>query len=220
MGLGIVLVGVVQVVGGNPRDVQFLGQAQQVLGDAALDVQPVVHEFAEVVFLAEQVLEFRGGGLGLVVLAQAQLGLDLAGGAPRRGDDALVVGVEQVAVQPRVLAEHRVEGGDGGGLEEVLHAGVVVAQQRHVRVEATAGDVVALLAFVGAPLDTGLVVACGTRGHIGLDADDRLDAGLGCLVPEVEGTEEITVVGGGQSGHPQPVGLLKEFGQACSTVKH
>ena len=214
------LVGVVQVVGSDQRDFQFLGKAQKVLGHAALDVQAVVHDFAEVVFLAEKVLELGGGGLGLVVLAEAELRLDLAGGAPGRGDDALVVGVEQVAVQARVLAEHRIEGGKGRSLEEVLHAGVVVAQQRHVRVEATTGDVVSLLAFVGAPFHAGLVVACGTGGHIGLDADDRLDAGLGCLVPEVEGAEEVTMVGGGQSGHPQPVGLFKEFCQTSSTVKH
>ena len=122
VGLGVVFVGVVQVVGGNQRDVQFLGQAQQVLGDPAFDVQAVVHELAEVVFLAEDVLELGGRGLGLGVLAQAELGLHLAGGAAGGGDEALVVGVQQVAVQARVLAEDRIQGGDGGGLEQVLHA--------------------------------------------------------------------------------------------------
>ena len=42
----------------------------------------------------------------------------------------------------------------------------------------------------------------------------------GCLVPEVEGTEQVAVVGGGQGGHAQPVGFFKEFRQARSTVKH
>ncbi len=41
VGLGVVLVRVVQVVGGHEREVQFLGQAQQVAGDAPLDVQAV-----------------------------------------------------------------------------------------------------------------------------------------------------------------------------------
>ena len=81
VGLRVVLVRVVQVVGGDQRDLQFLRQPQQVRGDPALDVQAVVHQLAEVVLLAEDVLVLGGRLLGLGVLAQPQPGLDLA----RRG---------------------------------------------------------------------------------------------------------------------------------------
>ena len=70
VGLGVLRVGVVQVVGGHQGQVELLGQAQQVLGHALLDAQPVVHELAVEVLRAEDVAELRRGLHGLVVLAQ------------------------------------------------------------------------------------------------------------------------------------------------------
>ena len=219
MRLGVVLVGVVQVVGGHQRKVQFLGQAQQVAGDAPLDVQAVVHEFAEVVLGAEDVAEFGGRLDGFPVLAEPEPRLDLAGRAAGGGDQAFRVGVQQLTVQPGPFAEDRVQGGDRGGTEQVPHALVVVAEQRHVRVGAAAGDVVLALVFL-APADAGLVRARGAGGDVGLDADDRLDALVRGPLPEVEGTEEVAVVRGGEGGHAQPFGFVEELPQPGGTVQH
>ena len=85
--------------------VQVLGQPQQVPRDPAFDVQAVVHQLAEVVLLAEDVAEFRGGLHRLPVLAESQPGLDLAGRAARGGDQPFGVGVEQFTVEAGPLAE-------------------------------------------------------------------------------------------------------------------
>ena len=79
-------VGVVQVVGGDHRQLEVVGQSQQAVADPRLDVQAVVHQLEEVVVPAEDVAELGGAGAGLVVVADAQPGLDLPGRAAGGGD--------------------------------------------------------------------------------------------------------------------------------------
>jgi hypothetical protein len=179
----------------------------------------VVHELAEVVLGAEDVAELGRGLEGFPVLPEPEPRLDFAGRAAGGRDQALGIGVQQLAVQPGPLAEDRVQGGDRGGAEQVPHADVVVAQQRHVRVGATAGDVILALVLF-APAHAGLVCARGSRRDIGLDADDRLDALVGGPLPEVERPEEVAMVRGGQGGHAQPLGLIEEFPEARRAVQH
>ncbi|SIJ37769.1 Uncharacterised protein [Mycobacteroides abscessus subsp. abscessus] len=179
--LRIGFVGVVEVVRGHERDVHLPGKAEQILGHPLLDREPVVHEFAVVVLGPEDLPVLARRGLRLVVLAQAQSGLDLTRGAAGGGDEALGVVLQEVEVEAGPLRGHGVEGGMRGGLEEVAHARVVLRQQGHVRVEAAAGEVVGLLRFVGAPLHPGLVSPVGAGSDVGFDADDRLDVGLGRL---------------------------------------
>ena len=57
--LGVLGVGVVQVVGRQQRQVEVLRELQQVVLDAALDVEAVVHELAEEVLRAEDVAVVR-----------------------------------------------------------------------------------------------------------------------------------------------------------------
>ncbi len=108
---GVVGAGVVQVVGGDQRQVELLGEAQQVLVHAPLDVEPVVHQLGEVVARAEHVAQLGGGLERLVVLAQPEPGLHLAAHAARGGDQAAGVGLQQLAVQPRELDVDGVEAG-------------------------------------------------------------------------------------------------------------
>ena len=216
MGLRVLGVGVVQVVGGHERQLQVLGELEQVAGDPLLDPQAVVHELAVVVLGAEDVAELRRGLPRLLVLAQAQAGLHLAGGAAGGGDEALAVGVQQLAVHAR-LVQLALQGRQGRGAEQVLHALGGLREQRHVRVGAAARDVVP--AAVG-ELHAGAVGAGGARRQVGLHADDGLDPRVAGLVPEVEGPEDEAVVGRRQGGHPQFVAGLEEVVEACRTVEH
>ena len=216
VGLGVLRVRVVQVVGGHERQAEVLGQAQQVLGHALLDAQPVVHQFAVEVLCAEDVAELCGGLHGLVVLAQPQPGLHLAGRAARGGDEPLAVLVEQLPVHAG-LVQLALQGRLGGCAEEVLHALTGLRQQGHVGVGAGARDVVAPAVR---ELDAGAVLAGRARREVGLHADDRLDAGRARLVPEVERSEHEPVIRGGQRVHAQPVALLEEVVQARGTVQH
>ncbi len=91
LGLRIGLVHVVQVVGGDQRHAELLGELEQVAHRAPLDLDAVVGDLGEEVLLAEDVLELRRGLARLVVLTEAQAGLHLAADAARGRDDALRV---------------------------------------------------------------------------------------------------------------------------------
>src|SRR4051794_37398367 len=82
-----------------------------------------------------------GGPAGLVVLAEAQAGLDLAADAAGGGDEAVGVLRQQLAVDARleVVALHR---GQRAHPEQVVHAGGGPREQGHVGVGAAAADVV------------------------------------------------------------------------------
>ena len=95
---GVVLVGVVQIVGADQRDAEVLGDPQQIRHHAAFDRQPVIHDLGEVVLFAEELLELRGRRSCGVVLAETQTGLHLARRAAGRGDQALAVFLQQLAV--------------------------------------------------------------------------------------------------------------------------
>ena len=77
MSVCVVLVDVVRVVGEQQRGVDLFRQSQQVGANLAFDGHAVVHELAEVVILAEDLLVGTSRLDGLVELPQPQSGLDL-----------------------------------------------------------------------------------------------------------------------------------------------
>src|SRR5690606_8661855 len=123
--------------------------------DALLDGVAVVHDLEEVVVGAEDVAVVARGLVGRFGLAEAQPGLDLAGGAAGGGDDALGVLGDEFAVHAGLVVV-ALEGGLAGEAEEVAGALGVLGDHGHVRVGAGAGEVVAALAGL-APED-GLLV--------------------------------------------------------------
>ena len=78
VGAGVLPGDVVAVVGGNDRNVQGLGQPNQVGDDALLDLQTLILEFDEIVVLSKNILVFPGDLPGLFVLPSGQVGADLA----------------------------------------------------------------------------------------------------------------------------------------------
>src|SRR5690606_14300342 len=217
--VGVLGLGVVQVVGRQQRGPELLAQPDEVGQRAPLDLQPVVHDLDEEVVLAEDVLQLAGGAARLVVLAEPQPGLDLARGAAAGRDQPLRVGLHELAVDARPLAELALERGERAHPEQVVHAGGVLGQQRHVRVRAARGHVVGALGLV-APPHTALVEPAGARRHVRLDADDRLDVELLGGAPEVVGAEQVAVVGGGQRGLAEPLRLGEQLLHPCGAVQH
>ena len=218
MGLGVLGLGVVQVVGRDERDVEVLGEAQQLALGLPLDGDAVVHDLGEEVLLAEQVLELAGGLAGLVVLAEPQPGLDLAADAASGRDEPVGVLGEELAVDAR-LEVVPLQRGQRAHPEEVVHAAGGPGEQRHVGVCATATDVVAAGAVV-APAGPGLVAAVGAGGEVGLDADDRLDAVGAGLGPELVGAEDVAVVGRRDGRHAHLGGALEQLVDARGAVEH
>ena len=107
----VLLVRVVQVVRREQRQAQVLRQLEQVAAHPTfdVDVEVVLHELAVEVALAEDVTELGGRLDGLVVLPEAQAGLDLARGAARRADETLAVLLQQLTVEARVLRVDLIE---------------------------------------------------------------------------------------------------------------
>ena len=192
------------------------GEPQQPVADPLLERQVVVHQLEEVAVATEDVLVVGGGLTGRVVVAVAQVDLDLAGRAAGRRDDALAVLGEQLAVDARLL-EEPVAPGAGAQPEQVVHALGGLREQRHVGVGAASRDVVgAAVVEVDAlalePRDVG--------GDVGLDADDRLDPrGLGLLV-ELVGAEHVAVVGHRDRRHAELGGALGQRVEAGRAVEH
>jgi hypothetical protein len=174
MRLGLVPGDVVRVVRGQRRQVQLAGDVEQPVADPTLDVQAVVHQFEEEILGAEDVPEVGRRLQCLRRLAEPQPGLHLTGGAAGRGDDALGVPGDQLAVHPRLVVV-ALDAGQAGELEQVPQAGGVGREHRHVGVRATAGDVVAALPVAGLPPEDRLLVVPVVRGEVRLDAQHRLD---------------------------------------------
>src|SRR5580693_10087778 len=172
-----------------------------------------MHQLGIEVAGPEDVTELRGRGERLVVLPEPQPGRYLAAGAPGRGDDPLGVPRQQVAIHPG-LAEIAFQRRERGQLEEVVHALSGLREQRHVRVSAGAGDVVVLLGWC-TPAHWLLVPAVLGR-DVGLNADDRLDAGGLRLRPEVVSAVDVAVVGDRDRWHAGPLALAEQLLQACS----
>ena len=129
-----------------------------------------------------------------------------------QGDDSLGVGGELFHVGTRAVV-HAVDVRVGDQLDEVLVAGEVPGDEGLVvdlvlrvvlRAELVLGDIVdvvgALAVALGA-LGLGVVV-----DEVDLAADQRLDAGLFAGAVEVDGAEEVAVVG--QGGHVELLAAL------------
>jgi len=94
-----------------------------------------------------------------------------------------------------------------------------------VGVGAGARDVAALAEFVGAALprltpEDRLLVVAAARRDVGLDADDRLDAGLASRLVELVGSVHVAVVGHADRGHAEPPGLGEQRRDLRCAVEH
>jgi hypothetical protein len=176
----------------------------------------VVHQLEEEVLLAEDVLELRGGRPGLLVVADAQPGLDLAGRAAGGADEPLGVLVQQLAIGTRLVVV-ALEAGTRRQPEQVVHALGRLREQRHVREGTASGDVV-LAALV--PLHTLLLGAVRVGREVRLHADDRLDPRLAGLGVEPEGSVHVAVVGHRDGRHAQLGGAFEQRTEECGTVEH
>ena len=191
-------------------------QRQQSVAHTGLDVQTVIHQFEEVVVLAEDVLEVSGRLPCFGVVTDPQPGLDLTGGAAGRTDQPSGVFGQQLTVGSRVVEEalHR---GTRGEPEQVVHPLRGLREQRHVGIGTRAGDIVVAAVVPAHPLalETG-----GVGREVGLAANDRLDPGRLGLRVEVVGPEHVAVVGHRHGRHPEFGSALEKVGQPCGTVKH
>ena len=194
--LRVAAVHVVCIGGGDERDALALGQ----LGQPGVHLQLLGHavrlHLEEEAAGLEDVAVLAGGGAGAVHVALVGEARDLAAQAGGEADEPLRVLAEQRLVDAGVVVEP-LGVGHGGEVAEVGPALGVLGQQDEV----AAHPLAAVLPSLGA-------------GDVGLHAQDGLHPGrLGRLV-EVDGAEEVAVVGDGHGVHA-PLLHRPESGRRC-----
>ena len=222
LGVGVLGVVVVRVVGGQRRDAERPCRAAAGRrGPASRSPMPWSISSRKKLSLPNMSWNSAGRAARLVVLPEAQAGLHLARGAAGGGDQALGVLAEQLAVGAGLVVE-ALQARARRQPEQVVHARRCLGPHRHVGVGATARDVVAALlgGVPAAPAHPAALVAAGAGGEVGLQTDDRLDAVLARLGPEVEGPVQVAVVGHRDRGHPQLRRPLEQAVQQRGAVEH
>ena len=214
--VGVLGVRVMQVVRGKQRQVEIAAQPQQVLDDPLLDVEAVVHQLQVEVAGPEDVAELGRTAPRVLVVADAQPGLDLTGGAPGRPEQSVRVFGEELAVGAR-LVEEPLGARSRREPEQVVHAGVVGRQQRHVGERAATGYVVVT---AGRPAHSGSLEPGGAGCEVRLHADDRFDAGRARPRVELVGPELIAVISHRERRHTHPGRLGQQLRQPGRAVEH
>ena len=181
VGPGVLLIQIVAIIGGDERDAGLPAEVDELPVDLLLLREAIGLQLEEEIAAAEDVVEFaryRLPGLG----APAHAGLrHLPTEASRQPDQSLAMLAQQLLVDARVVIEalqvaHRVQVG------QVLPADVVLGQEDQV-----------------VALSLGPIVAIGR--DVGLAAEDGLDPVLARALVEIEGPEQVAVVGDGHGLH-------------------
>ena len=217
VGLVVVLVRVVAVVGGDDREAEVLGDAQQLGVGALLLGDAVVLQLDEEVVGPEDVAQAgRLVAAGLVALVHQRL-QDVPAQAAGGDDQALLVVLEDLPVD---LGLHVValEERPARELDEVLVADVGLGQRGEVVVGLAAAlgvaAAVVLAPPAGGPLGALLV------GHVQLGADDRLHLVLLARLVEVEDPVHVAVVGDADGRLPVGGGLGHHVAHPGRAVEH
>ena len=192
VGLVVLAVGVVRVVGGEQRGADPFGDLDQLRVGFVLGGDPVILQFDEQVVLAEDLLQSSGLVECAFLVAVEQRLQHVPTEAPGGGDQSIGVLLEQLPVDPRLVVV-ALEERQARELDQIAIAGFVLGQQGEVVVELFAAFGVAArvvdAAASGRPF--GAVVV----GHVGLGADDRLDALLAAFLVELERAVHVAVIG-------------------------
>ncbi|CAK8715510.1 hypothetical protein LDFHOB_04825 [Candidatus Electronema aureum] len=202
VGIGLVLVQVVAVVGGDQLDAEIIAQFLQADIDLCL-LRDAVLLHLEVKPVAEELLQLKSLLPGRVHAAVADQPRHLAMQAGGEGDQAFVMAGEQLAVNARLVVKarclcHRSQ------LHQIAVAVLVHRQQDEVEVVARALVVDEMVGL----------------GDVQLAADDGPQPGLLRLGVELQCAVHRPVVGDSHGVHAVFFGLLNQVADADGTVEH
>ena len=192
---GVLLVGVMDVVGGGNGDARLAGDLHDLSVDDGLLGDPVVLHLQVEAVRAEQLPVVQRPRPRLGVLPVEDCRGDVPGEAGAQGDQPVVVARQRLVVDAGLVVEALgvPQGAEG---DEVLVAGEVAGKEHQVMAP-------------GALLRPGLVQA-GPRRLVDLGPDDGRDALLAALLVEGKGAEHVAVIGQGEGGHAEALRLGHE----------
>ena len=191
------------VVRRDERNVGFLTDLNQKGKDAFFILDAVIHDFDEVVALAENALHLAGmGACGVKIAIQQQL-VQLAGQAGARRDQALGVFAERRHIDTRAIIE-TTRPALADQLGQILIAFLRFAQQDEVvhRTHAVCG---AAIIHVIADID--------------FASDDGMDSALLCLGIKIHHAVHGAVVGDGAGVHAQFFDAVEQRPDAVCAVQ-
>ena len=189
---------VVDVAGRDQRQPGFPGELRQRRVDPLLDVEAGVLHLDVGRVAAEDLGEAVEVGARVVGPVLLERLADAAGEAAGERDQALRVALEQLPVDAGLVVV-ALEVAGRGELDQVRVAGVVLGEQRQVR--------------VALPLRPAVL------GDVELAADQRLDADLARLAHELDRARERAVVGQRHRRHLELGRARRERGDAARSVE-
>ena len=193
VGPRVVLLDIVDVVGGDALEPELLGPRYELAVDLGLLGNAVVLELQIEVPGPKGLLEeIDRVPRALEIVLENGL-RDLAGEAAAQADQALPVGGQEFLVDARLVVV-ALQMGRGHQLDQVLVTDLVAGQQHQMVID---------IAHAAGSL---LLLESRSRSNIHLAAQDGLDAGLlGCRV-KLDGPEHVAVVSHGHGGEVQFLG--------------
>ena len=203
MGIGILTAGVVPVVRGNQRQVEFPCQLHELPGNLLLPVHAVVLDFDVEVIRAKQIAVAERQFPRLLLVPIPERPRNLARRTTRKANETLVILLQQFVVRPRLVVEAfqlRLR----RQLDEILVALVVFRQKREV---------------VLPVVQLRLAVEARAGRHVHLAAQDWLDAPFARLFIELDGAVKYAVIGEADSRKTQFLGAVHQLRHAAHAVE-
>ena len=129
---------------------------------------------------------------------------EFAGSAAAETDNSLLMGGENLLVDPRNIVIAFQEG-DGGHANEVAKSGAILGEQGEVKAGVAAAAGFPVGAFAG--------------GHISFVTEDRIDARGPAFLIKLNSPVEVAVIRESQGVHPQLFGARNQLGNSAGAVE-
>ncbi len=184
---------------------EFPRQRRQHRVAALLRLDAVIVQLQEEILLAQDLHESVERLPRFLRLVGQDALVDLPLQARAHADKALAVLRQHLLVDARLVV-HAIQVGDGDELHQVAVARLILRQQREM--------------VGGIPRGGGVLFRELAGGHVDLAADDRLDPGLLRLLVELDGAEEVAMVGHGDRRHAELARLAHDLRDAVGPVQH
>ena len=203
MGVGVLLAGVVDIVGGHQREAKLPRQRHLACHDPPLLGVVVVHDLQVHVLVPEDVHEGLGvlASPGDVILNDAPADVSLLTAAER--DQAIPIRGEQLSVHTGLVVE-AVEVRSGDELHQIAVAVEVLCKQDEM---------------TQLPIALGVLIEARARGAVDLAADDGPYARTLARLIELDSAVHHAVVGDGKRRHLEFLGAGDELADPAGAVQ-